>query len=247
MVGEHGMADVNGRALGHVAGDAVVGRLCSGFGLALAAGVFMAGQALLAIMLGTLRNRDYRVRGMTTPAPQSGAAGLLASALGELFHMTGHSKVVRLPVCPHERKNVIRQEISRFESRMCTPGSANTGFAAQVAVGTDAVATGWVELGRVDNVRQAHRVPVLLTENMARPLTVTAFATDTSLKKRCFCKAVLCSLDWLELARVAFQAADFDGTGKVSVVVLLKTWRDIPFACLRVVGDRRLEQVACQH
>ncbi len=82
---------------------------------------------------------------------------------------------------------------------------------------------------------------------MARPLTVTAFATDTSLKKRRFRKAILCSLDWLELAGVAFQAADFDGTGKVNVVVLLKTWRDVPFARLGVVGDRCLKQVASQH
>ena len=98
-----------------------------------------------------------------------------------------------------------------------------------------------------DNVRQTSRVPVLLAGDMARSLPVTAFATDTCLKKRRFCKTVLSSLDRLDLAGVAFQAADFDGAGKMNMVVQLKSWRDIPFACLGEVGDRRLEQVASQH
>ena len=98
MISEHRMSDVYGRTLGHMAGDTVVGHLDSGFFLAFAVVVFMASQTLLAIVLGTLRSRDCRVRGMTASAPESGAAGLLAPALGELFHMTGHSKVVRLPV-----------------------------------------------------------------------------------------------------------------------------------------------------
>jgi hypothetical protein len=82
---------------------------------------------------------------------------------------------------------------------------------------------------------------------MARSGAVTAFATNTSLNEWRFRESILCSRDWLQPAGVALEAADFDGTRQVGVVVLLKTWRDIPLPCLSVIRDRRLKEVALHY
>ena len=142
---------------------------------------------------------------------------------------------------------MLREKVSRPESRFATSSFADAGFAAQMAVGANTVATRWLEFDRVDDIRQPHGILILLAGHMTRPRSVTAFTTDTFLKKWRFREAILCTRDWLQPAGVALQAADFDGTRQVGVVVLLKAWRDIPLPCLSVIRDRRLKEVALHY
>ena len=96
MISEHRMSDVYGRTLGHVAGQAIVSRLGAGFAAGLAAGIFVAGQTLPAVVLNSRGSSNCLVDVVTASAPKSGSTFLLTTALRKLLNMTGHGEVVRL-------------------------------------------------------------------------------------------------------------------------------------------------------
>lgn len=96
MISEHRMSDVYRRTLGHVAGQAIVRRLRARFAAGLAAGVFVAGQTLLTVVLNSRRSSNRLVDAVTASTPKSGSTHLLTPALRKLLNMTGHREVVRL-------------------------------------------------------------------------------------------------------------------------------------------------------
>ena len=178
----------------------------------------MTGEAALTIKGGAGSRCGLRMRIVAGSAPHAVSRSQLAFASSELFGMI-RCRPLSACLIPDENGQVICKQVARTKRADSAPRPRYSCRARQMALLTDTVSPGRIEL------RGIHNVTVGLDVLFAG--TVTTFAPDAVFEKRRIEIAILGIRDGLRLAGMTVKARLLNGLRQIDILFVRIAGREV--------------------